>query len=100
MNTLPDLIAHAGETEEDLQFLTNAWAEFLARGDLLHVAPCYDHHRDGRPWRCGSQFHRPTFGATRREAVELMIVKVVALRLKGKKSDVSVRDRMKETFSG
>ena len=99
MNTLPDSVAIAGETEEDLKFLAEKWAEFLVAGDAIYVAHSYEYERDNKPWRCGHPRYRPTFGATRREAVELMIVQCVVKRLSEKKR-MTVAQTLKENFTG
>ena len=102
MNTLPNngRDKYPGESNEDVDFVVRAYDEFQERGEHLYVGFSHAHVDEGKPWRCGHPSLRPTFGATRREAVELMIVQYVTKRLSGEPIVTSMRKHLKEVFSG
>lgn len=100
-NNTPSLsFAVKGETQDDVDFLTQAREEFAARGETLYVGWTNVYVDQGLYWRCGHPRWRPTFGATRREAVELMIVQCVTKRLSGEPIVTSMRKHLKKVFSG
>lgn len=98
MNTLPNTIAYEGDVPGDVEFLIATYNQFKERGETFHIA--WGTNGEGRKcWRCGTSVSgmRPTFGATRRDAAEQMIAKIVAKRL-GMRA--SVRTVLKENFNG